>query len=447
MPKAMPIQVESNRKAPTKALTAPHRHHALHSEIEHARALCHELADRCDQERRRGHDDGEQDRFESGHARALTIRNRLLTRASAESTQSNTSPWKASARSSGSRSMICAFSPADQDQRHDAAGDEDADRIEPPEKGHDDRREPVTRRDRRLHLAQHAGNLDNPGQPGQPAGNAEHGDDGARLRETGETRGARRIAAHPQPVAEQRAPEHDQGHDHGDQREDHADMHAPHPGDCGKRGGRVEDHGLREVEAHRIPPGAAHQIIKQQLRHIDEEERRQDLVDAETHAQKGGNRAVERAADHGEDHHQGQHPHPRIGAVGGECEPGAENGADDELPLRSDIPQIGAKAVGQTDGDDDKRRRLHGDLAQRPRIRQRIQDIDLEGGHGRATHAPDHQPGNGEGDNERRDRRERPRPRLRLHPRDEFNAHLAARPPSFRDPPLHASIPPSVAAG
>ena len=42
-------------------------HHALDAEIEDARALRHELAERRDQQRRRGRDDGKDDRLEAGH--------------------------------------------------------------------------------------------------------------------------------------------------------------------------------------------------------------------------------------------------------------------------------------------------------------------------------------------------------------------------------------------
>ena len=43
-----------------KAVTAPDQHHALDAEVEDARALDHELAERGEQQRRRGADDGQQ---------------------------------------------------------------------------------------------------------------------------------------------------------------------------------------------------------------------------------------------------------------------------------------------------------------------------------------------------------------------------------------------------
>src|SRR5580704_16375590 len=56
---------------------------------------------------------------------------------------------------------------ADEGEREKQACNQDADRIEPAEEGDDDRREPVTRRDARLQVADRAGDLDDPGKPRQ----------------------------------------------------------------------------------------------------------------------------------------------------------------------------------------------------------------------------------------------------------------------------------------
>ena len=67
--RATPSDVESNVMAAAKPQAAPIDHHALDAEVQHARALGHELADGRDEQRRRRGDDGEQDGFESAHVR------------------------------------------------------------------------------------------------------------------------------------------------------------------------------------------------------------------------------------------------------------------------------------------------------------------------------------------------------------------------------------------
>ena len=70
--------------------------------------------------------------------------------------------------------------------------------------------------------------------------------------------------------------------------------------------------------------------------------------------------------------HGGQHPEARIRAVGLQREPAAEHRADDVLALRADVPEIGAKAIGEADGDQRERRCLDEDFLQRPGIAERL---------------------------------------------------------------------------
>src|SRR5688572_29508058 len=58
-------------------------------------------------------------------------------------------------------------------ERDDEPGDQDADRVQPPEEGHDDGREAIARRDDRLQLSDDAGHLHDAGEPGEPAGQSE----------------------------------------------------------------------------------------------------------------------------------------------------------------------------------------------------------------------------------------------------------------------------------
>ena len=77
--------------------------------------------------------------------------------------------------------------------------------------------------------------------------------------------------------------------------------------------------------------------------------------------------------------HGGQHPGARIGAVGLQREPAPEHRADHVLALGADVPEIGAEAIGQADGDERQRRRLDEKFLQRPGIAQGLGHIDLEG--------------------------------------------------------------------
>src|SRR5580658_1581529 len=73
-------------------------------------------------------------------------------------------------------------------------GQQDADRIEPAEKGDDDRGEAIARRDRRQELADRPGGLDDAGETGERARYREGEEDVAAILEAGKARGARRHA-------------------------------------------------------------------------------------------------------------------------------------------------------------------------------------------------------------------------------------------------------------
>src|SRR6266536_2181678 len=69
---------------------------------------------------------------------------------------------------------------ADEGEREEQRRDQDAERIEPAEKRHDDRREAVAGRDVGLQVVYRGGDLDDAGKAGERAGNHE-GHDGQRL--------------------------------------------------------------------------------------------------------------------------------------------------------------------------------------------------------------------------------------------------------------------------
>jgi hypothetical protein len=62
---------EPVRIAAAKPVAAPDDHHPLDAEVEDAGPLHDQLAERRDEQRRRGGDDGEEDRFEHAHQAAL----------------------------------------------------------------------------------------------------------------------------------------------------------------------------------------------------------------------------------------------------------------------------------------------------------------------------------------------------------------------------------------
>ena len=116
---------------------------------------------------------------------------------------------------------------------------------------------------------------------------------------------------------------------------------------------------MREVEALRVAPGPAREVVEDELRDVDEHQARQDLADAEARLQEGRDEAVERAA--GDRRAASSPAAPSIPASVPwvrEREPAAEHRADHELALRADVPEIGAEAVGEADRDERERRRL-----------------------------------------------------------------------------------------
>ena len=143
----------------------------------------------------------------------------------------------------------------------------------------------------------------------------------------------------------------------------------------------------------------------------------------------------------------GQTHGARVGAVRAQREPAAENGSHHVLPLGADVPEIGAEAIGQADGDERERRRLDDELLERPRVAQRPADVDLEGGERRAAHEPDHHAGDEEGDQEGGNGREHAGDARHLGARRELKPHARSRVrrPSSRARSRRGSTRPSAA--
>ena len=94
------------------------QHHALEAEVEHARLLDHELAERGVEQGRRRADDGHQDQdggieAHAGAAsrRSATQRTRYLVRKSVASRKNSSRPWNTPVTACGRPTSTWAFSP------------------------------------------------------------------------------------------------------------------------------------------------------------------------------------------------------------------------------------------------------------------------------------------------------------------------------------------------
>src|SRR5579885_1237928 len=154
-------------------------------------------------------------------------------------------------------------------EREHQPRDQNARRVEQPEKSDDDRGEAVARRDRRQDLADRAGHLHDPGEPGERARQPEGDEHVLALVEPGEAPGARRDADHAHLEPAQGEPDEHRRQRHHRERHQHADMKPPAEELRHRRGG-IEIDRLREIVAVRIAPRAAHEIVEAELRDIDE---------------------------------------------------------------------------------------------------------------------------------------------------------------------------------
>ena len=146
-----------------------------------------------------------------------------------------------------------------------------------------------------------------------------------------------------------------------------------------------ERHGLREVMARRIAPGAAHQPIEQQLHDIDQHEAGQNLIGAEAVLEEGRNRGPGHAARHTQRQHddEGERRLP-FRKEHRDC--AADDGAGGELALGPDVPDIGQIGDRQTGADQGKGCCFDGELLKLPEIVvlpgpeifDRVEEIDAQ---------------------------------------------------------------------
>ncbi len=235
--------------------------------------------------------------------------------------------------------------------------------VQAAEKGHDDRGEAVARRDLRNELTDWAGDFESSGEARQAAADQQAEPDDAVLAEAGEAGRGRRLADDADLEADD-GEGHDHPAGHRDQNGDQgAHMHARELQHDVQQG-RIREHArLREVVAVGVHPGTKDQQAQEESRHIGQHQAGQDLVDVEAGLQEGGNGGIGHAAQDARDAHQRQDIEALV-APKGECHAAAGDGADGELPLCADVPDIGPEAHRQADADHDQRPGLHHQLAQ-----------------------------------------------------------------------------------
>ena len=143
------------------------------------------------------------------------IRMRYLANTSMPNRENRNMPWNTPVTALGRFISICAVLAADVGERHDEAGQHDADGVQSPQEGDDDRGEAVADGKRRHQLADRPGRLEQARQPGQAAGNHQAGPNHPLFDETAEPGGPGRLAHDLDLVAEDMAPQHHPG-DGGD---------------------------------------------------------------------------------------------------------------------------------------------------------------------------------------------------------------------------------------
>ena len=137
------------------------------------------------------------------------------------------------------------------------------------------------------------------------------------------------------------AAEQDGGRCHDEQGDHRAEMQ-PACFDQQRHGGnRIELGRGREVEALRVAPGPAHEIIEKEVGDIDQHQAGQDFAGAELDLADRGDQRVERAGGGRKHEHRRQDPDAGIGALRLHRDPASRHGPDQELALGADVPGIG----------------------------------------------------------------------------------------------------------
>jgi hypothetical protein len=230
---------------------------------------------------------------------------------------------------------------ADEGQRQKQAGDQDADRIEPPQERNDDGGESVAGRNAGLQMADWAGDLDDAGEPGERARHREREQHELVGIEPGKTRRLRGGADDPDLEPLDGAAEHRPGNRHHHERHHGADVQPAAFDQCRYGRDRIELSGSRKIVAVRIAPRAAHQVIEQIVGDVNQHQADQDFARPEAHFAERRDQCIERTRQRAEHQHRRQHPMAGIGSLRRYREIAAANCADHELAFGADVPHIG----------------------------------------------------------------------------------------------------------
>ena len=134
-----------------------------------------------------------------------------------------------------------------------------------------------------------------------------------------------------------------------EKREDEPEMQARARKDDRHQRRRVKELRLREAEAHRIAHRPLHSPGQEELRDVDEHERNENFVRMEFVAKQRRHSAPEGAARSGGKNHNDEVP-AACASRTSERGNAARNGAGDELPFRTDVPDIRLEADDEADG-------------------------------------------------------------------------------------------------
>ena len=222
------------------------------------------------------------------------------------------------------------------------------------------------------------------------------------------------------------------GHHH--ERNDAAKMQ-PAALDQHRHGGdRIELGRGREVEAFRVAPRTAHQVIEQEIGDIDQHQAGEDFAGAEPHLADRRYQGVQRAADRSQQHHRRQYPRAGVGALRLHRKPGSGDGTDQELSFSADVPGVSEIAEREADRDHHQRRCLDRDFLQRIAVDEGIDEVDAERGNRVLT---EDRKQDAHGHERQADRDQRRNQRNRVRPlgalfKHQLHAPLPSAPECFR---------------
>src|ERR1700730_3873062 len=240
---------------------------------------------------------------------------------------------------------------SDEGERQEQASKQYADRMQASQECDDDRREAVSGRDIWPQISNGASNLDNAGEAGECSCHQEGQDHELVGVESGKPLGPGGGADDLDFKPLDGASEQEHGRDHDDKSDERAGMEPAALDQNRNRRDRVEGRGGREIVSLWVAPGTANEIIQKQIGDVDQHQAGENFARAELRLADRRDEGIERAAQSAEHEHRRQHPLPGVGTIRLDREPTARDSANQELPLGSDVPDIGEVAERQAERD------------------------------------------------------------------------------------------------